>query len=184
MRRATRPGSTVPVMGVASARLAVAVAAGELDSETFTHEVRSILDTPLAGEPVIRKAKKRSNPPRAGLNVRKAGSATRQQTTAAGKKNRQHELGRSASWKLTWDDVPGIHGVLVLDETEPIHELDLGDLARPMGREVSLDIGLGSWRGRQDRPGVSISAAAPPRARRGCELRVADNSPCRGRLPR
>jgi hypothetical protein len=46
---------------------------------------------------------------------------------------------------LTWDNVPGVHGILVLDETEAIHELDLGDLASAVRGEVRLDIGLGSW---------------------------------------
>lgn len=47
---------------------------------------------------------------------------------------------------LTWDNIPGIHGILVLNEAEAVHELDLGNLTGAMGREVSLDIGLGSWR--------------------------------------
>lgn len=38
-----------------------------------------------------------------------------------------------------------IHGVLVLDEPEAIHELNLGDLAGAMGVEVILNIGLGSY---------------------------------------
>lgn len=44
----------------------------------------------------------------------------------------------------TWDDITRIHGVLVLDEAEAIHELDLGNLAGAMGVEVVLNIGLGS----------------------------------------
>ena len=46
---------------------------------------------------------------------------------------------------LTWDNIPGVHGILILDETEAIHELDFGDLASAMSGEVRLDIGLGSW---------------------------------------
>lgn len=47
--------------------------------------------------------------------------------------------------QLTRDDVAGIHGVLVLDETKAIHQLDLSDLTSAMGGEMSLNIGLGSF---------------------------------------
>ena len=42
------------------------------------------------------------------------------------------------------DDIARIHGVLVLDEAEAIHELDFHDLTGAMGIEVILDIGLSS----------------------------------------
>jgi hypothetical protein len=45
------------------------------------------------------------------------------------------------------DNVTSIHGVLVLDETEAVHELDLGDLARAMGLEVGLYVCLGGIAG-------------------------------------
>jgi hypothetical protein len=44
----------------------------------------------------------------------------------------------------TRDDIARVHVVLVLDEAEAIHELDLGNLAGAMGVEVVLNIGLGS----------------------------------------
>jgi hypothetical protein len=44
---------------------------------------------------------------------------------------------------LTGNDVTRVHCVLVLDEAEAIHELDLGDLAGAMGREMGLDFSLG-----------------------------------------
>jgi hypothetical protein len=44
---------------------------------------------------------------------------------------------------LTGNDVTRIHGVLVLNETKAVHELDLSDLASAMGLEVALDICLG-----------------------------------------
>lgn len=47
---------------------------------------------------------------------------------------------------LTWHHVPGIHGVLVLDESETVHELDLGYFTGSMGGEVLFNIGLGSYR--------------------------------------
>jgi len=40
--------------------------------------------------------------------------------------------------------IAGIHCILVLDESEAIHELNLGDLSSAMGIEVRLDVGLGS----------------------------------------
>ena len=45
---------------------------------------------------------------------------------------------------LTWNDIASIHGILVLNEAEAIHKLDLGDLAGAMGVEVVLNIGLSS----------------------------------------
>jgi hypothetical protein len=46
----------------------------------------------------------------------------------------------------TWDYVPCVHGILVLDEAKAIHELDLGDLSSSMLGEMSLNIGLaGCW---------------------------------------
>jgi len=44
---------------------------------------------------------------------------------------------------LTWDDIPGVHGVLILNEAEAVHNLDLCDLAGAMLGEMSLDVGLG-----------------------------------------
>jgi hypothetical protein len=44
---------------------------------------------------------------------------------------------------LTRNNIAGIHGVLVFDETEAVHQLDLGDVASTMGRKMGLDIGLG-----------------------------------------
>ena len=45
--------------------------------------------------------------------------------------------------QLTGHNVPGVHGILVLDEAESIHKLDLSDLTGTVSCEVSLDIGLG-----------------------------------------
>lgn len=51
-------------------------------------------------------------------------------------------------WKggvlLTRNDVARVHGVLVLNKAEAIHELDFRDLTGAMGVEVVLDIGLSS----------------------------------------
>lgn len=43
------------------------------------------------------------------------------------------------------NDIARIHRILVLDEAEAIHELDLCDLSGAMGRKVRLDISLGSY---------------------------------------
>ena len=47
---------------------------------------------------------------------------------------------------LTRNDITGIHGILVFDESEAIHELDLGDLSGAMSVEMGLDISFGSYR--------------------------------------
>jgi len=47
-------------------------------------------------------------------------------------------------WELlTRNHVAGIHGILVLNESKPIHELDLSDLSCTMGIEMGFDIRLG-----------------------------------------
>jgi hypothetical protein len=43
----------------------------------------------------------------------------------------------------TGNHIAGIHSILVLNESEPIHELDLGDLSCAMSVEMGLDISLG-----------------------------------------
>jgi hypothetical protein len=45
------------------------------------------------------------------------------------------------------NDVTSVHGVLVLNEAEAIHELDLSNLASAMGLEVALDVCLGGIAG-------------------------------------
>jgi len=44
----------------------------------------------------------------------------------------------------SWNDIAGIHFILVFDETETIHELDLLDFGIPMLGEVGLHLCLGS----------------------------------------
>jgi len=46
--------------------------------------------------------------------------------------------------RLTRYNIAGVHGILVLDEAEAVHQLDFRDLTRPMGTEVFLDILLGN----------------------------------------
>lgn len=57
-------------------------------------------------------------------------------------------IGKAYRWKkkLTWNDVPGIHGILILDEAEAVHEFDLRDLTRAMGAKVFFDVLFGDWR--------------------------------------
>jgi hypothetical protein len=45
----------------------------------------------------------------------------------------------------TGNHIAGIHSILVFDESETIHELDLGDLPGAMSVEMGLDISLGGW---------------------------------------
>lgn len=48
---------------------------------------------------------------------------------------------------LTRNDIPGVHGILILDETEAIHQLDLSDGAIRV-LEVALNILFGDCRRR------------------------------------
>ena len=45
----------------------------------------------------------------------------------------------------TGNHIAGIHSILVLNESEAIHELDLGDLPGAVSVEMGLDISLGGW---------------------------------------
>ena len=63
--------------------------------------------------------------------------------------------GEGGKQQHTRNDISSIHGVLVLDEAESVHQLDLGDLAGAMAGKVSLDVGLGSF-GRGKRRSVSM----------------------------
>jgi hypothetical protein len=56
------------------------------------------------------------------------------------------EFARGTIVGLTRNNITGIHGILVLDESKAIHELDLGDLSSAMSVEMGLDVGFGSYR--------------------------------------
>lgn len=62
--------------------------------------------------------------------------------------------------RLTRDNVASIHGVLVFDEAEAVHQLDLGDFSGAMSRKVSLNIGLGSCRQRVSGIACSVRAVS------------------------
>lgn len=57
----------------------------------------------------------------------------------------------SCTWigggELTWDDISGIHFVLIFDEAKAIHELDFLDGTSSMSFEVFLDILFCDWIG-------------------------------------
>lgn len=44
----------------------------------------------------------------------------------------------------TWNNVTGIHGILILDEAETTHQLHLGDFSSAMSGKVVFNVGLGS----------------------------------------
>jgi hypothetical protein len=64
---------------------------------------------------------------------------------------------------LTRNDIACVHGILILDEGETIHELHLGDLSGAMGSEVVLDVGLGSYFGERS---ASVVVAIAGREKR------------------
>ena len=78
------------------------------------------------------------------------------------------------SVRLTWNDVSSIHGILVLDEAEAIHQLHLSDVASAMFCEMGLNVGLGSCSMRKKRALVGAIAGA----------RTEGYGPVRGRLPK
>lgn len=92
--------------------------------------------------------------------------------------------------ELTWNDVASVHGILILNEAEPVHQLDLCDLSGAMGTKVRLDVGLGDFlqrRGQRGDPKGRGRSRATEEAGRGvtrprrCGY---GRLPLRGRLPR
>ena len=72
------------------------------------------------------------------------GTSTLEAVSTYGKLHRMLAVARKRiAAKLTRHNVTRVHGVLVLDETKAVHELDLGDLTSSMAGEVVLDVGLG-----------------------------------------
>jgi flagellar biosynthesis regulator FlaF len=55
-----------------------------------------------------------------------------------------HEIGTMESR----NDITSIHGVLVLDETETVHQLDLSNFASAVSLEVAFDVCLGGITGK------------------------------------
>jgi len=47
--------------------------------------------------------------------------------------------------QLTWNDVLRVHGIIILNEAKPIHELNFGDVPSPVGLEMLLDLLLRDW---------------------------------------
>lgn len=103
---------------------------GELNNQTLAHKVGSIYAGWVSTDSRVRHGRESSN-------VRKAVAVALALVATI-------KMGR----RLTRNDVSRIHGILVLDEAEAIHELDLGDLASAMGSEVAFNIGLGGCRHR------------------------------------
>jgi hypothetical protein len=59
-----------------------------------------------------------------------------------GQAREQHAERQGRALTEGGDDVAGIHGILVFDEAEAVHQLDLGDLTGAVGLEVTFDLGL------------------------------------------
>lgn len=69
----------------------------------------------------------------------------RKTKTRVGSAQTERDSKEEQEVELTRNNVARIHGILIFDEAEAIHELDLRDLAGAMGTEVSLDLGLGDF---------------------------------------
>lgn len=64
--------------------------------------------------------------------------------------------------KLTRHNVSCVHGILVFNEAEAIHELDLGNLAMAMRLEVVLNVLLGGC-------AAVVSVATPVKQTQGIQ---------------
>ena len=72
------------------------------------------------------------------------GTCTSEAVSTYGKLHRMLAVARKRiAAKLTRHNVTRVHGVLVLDETKAVHELDLSDFTSAMGLEMGLDFCLG-----------------------------------------
>jgi hypothetical protein len=103
-------------------------AAGELDNQALAHEVRAIFEIGLG----------------AGQGSRMVPGSFTYGKLCGGSALKVASRERGS---LTRNDITSIHCVLILNEAEAIHELDLGDLTSAMCLEVSLDVCLGGIAG-------------------------------------
>lgn len=69
----------------------------------------------------------------------------------------------SMSGDITWNHISRIHGILILEKAEAIHEFDFCNLASSMALEMLFDILLGDWRVRDD----IVSLCQYPRTQNG-----------------
>jgi hypothetical protein len=58
--------------------------------------------------------------------------------------------------KLTGNNVAGVQGIFVLDETKAAHQLNLCDLAGAMGAKMFFDILFVHWKERSTRRGAPL----------------------------
>ena len=139
---ATWPRSSALVAGTSGGGFTVPRAPGELDGESLAHEFRSVFFL-VARVLVTGNASllvQGGEGPRMVQDIRKA---TRQpDVSIVSNHDPFKRLQEQSLWSLTGHDISRIHGILVLDESEAIHELDLGDLAGAMCSKVRLDVGF------------------------------------------
>lgn len=130
------------------------VSAGELNGEAFSHEVGSVLIQSVRisegcsqGHGSWRRGRCQAGGDERA-NVRKAWARRLvSNDTSIRRVFELLHLRVGAPLSLTWNHVSGIHGVLIFDKTEAVHELDLGNLASAMLGEVGFDVGLGGYSG-------------------------------------
>lgn len=152
MRGAPGPGGIATLTGSepGGACLSVTIASSELDSQALAHKVGSI----FKHRPQLAIGTRRRGRARGGGGYRRLvlmtgeGSRRTESCSPARLVSQTVSCGgvRARGGQLTRHNVTGVHGILVLDEAEAIHELDLDNLAGAMGRKVGLNIGLGSYR--------------------------------------
>ena len=78
----------------------------------------------------------------------------------------------------TWNNVPSIHCIFILNETKAIHQFDLCDLAGAMGAEIVFDILFSNWREPNARKAPwETSALGGPTCGPGKERKKAKTAP-------
>lgn len=86
--------------------------------------------------------------PSVNVRIMRTGASVSKVVSTYGKLDAKLAITRMRmATKLTRNDVTRVHGVLVLNETKTIHELDLSDFASAMGLEMRLDFCLGGIAG-------------------------------------
>jgi len=120
--------------------LTMAVPTRKLDCQTLSHEIGTIFNKLAAPLYQFRRDASKS----LGY-FRRYGAMARQWDVRKARRAKLVEAGTDAgvATALTRNNVTSIQRILVLDEAEATHKLDLGDLSGAMFGKVGLNIGLG-----------------------------------------
>lgn len=81
-----------------------------------------------------------------------------------------------------WDNVPGIHGILIFDKAKPVHDLDIRDFTGAMTAKVVFDVLFGDWKEKSNAVMGAVSDVSSPRPQQRSRERRANARDVHGML--